>query len=76
MLQQNQNNLNNNANQGANIGGNAGVGRPSVINAGIQGKTDSLEGMKENIIAGLLINAGTGIPKRVLDSQVAYMMNK
>ena len=35
-----------------------------VLNeAAIQGKTDTLEGMKENVICGHLIPAGTGLPE-------------
>ena len=35
-----------------------------VLNeAAINGKTDNLEGMKENVICGHLIPAGTGLPE-------------
>ncbi len=36
-----------------------------LINAGIEGKTDVLRGLKENVIIGKLIPAGTGFQKKI-----------
>ena len=38
-----------------------------LTDAAIRGKTDSLEGLKENVIVGRLIPAGTGFSKNQLD---------
>ena len=34
-----------------------------MTDASIKGKTDSLEGLKENVIVGRLVPAGTGLTK-------------
>jgi hypothetical protein len=40
-----------------------------LTDAAIRGKTDNLEGLKENVIVGRLIPAGTGFSKNQLDNQ-------
>ena len=40
-----------------------------LTDASIKGKIDTLEGLKENVIVGRLIPAGTGLTKMVLDSK-------
>ena len=40
-----------------------------LTDAAIKGKTDNLEGLKENVIVGRLIPAGTGLTKNSLDNQ-------
>ena len=41
-----------------------------LIDAAVSGKTDYLRGLKENVIIGKLIPAGTGFESRVTDEQV------
>ena len=44
--------------------------RPRVLtDASIRGKVDSLEGLKENVIVGRLVPAGTGLTKIEWDKQ-------
>ena len=38
-----------------------------LTDAAIKGKVDNLEGLKENVIVGRLIPAGTGFAKNILD---------
>jgi len=49
-----------------------------LVNAAITGKMDMLEGLKENVIIGRLIPAGTGIKERAIDvsdvTQEAYVV--
>ena len=40
-----------------------------LTDASIKGKTDSLEGLKENVIVGRLVPAGTGLTKIEWDKQ-------
>ena len=40
-----------------------------LTDAAIKGKVDSLEGLKENVIVGRLIPAGTGLQKHILDNE-------
>ena len=40
-----------------------------LTDAAIKGKTDNLEGLKENVIVGRLIPAGTGFAKNILDNE-------
>ena len=40
-----------------------------LTDAAIRGKTDNLEGLKENVIVGRLIPAGTGFSKNLLDDK-------
>ena len=40
-----------------------------LTDASIKGKTDSLEGLKENVIVGRLVPAGTGLTKIDWDRQ-------
>ena len=40
-----------------------------LTDAAIRGKTDNLEGLKENVIVGRLIPAGTGFSKNQLDNK-------
>ena len=40
-----------------------------LTDASIRGKTDSLEGLKENVIVGRLVPAGTGLTKIEWDKQ-------
>ena len=40
-----------------------------LTDAAIRGKTDNLEGLKENVIVGRLIPAGTGLTKNILDNE-------
>ena len=40
-----------------------------LTDAAIKGKTDSLEGLKENVIVGRLVPAGTGLTKIDWDRQ-------
>ena len=40
-----------------------------MTDAAIRGKTDNLEGLKENVIVGRLIPAGTGFSKNQLDNK-------
>ena len=40
-----------------------------LTDASIRGKVDTLEGLKENVIVGRLIPAGTGLTKNSLDNQ-------
>ena len=40
-----------------------------LTDASIKGKTDSLEGLKENVIVGRLVPAGTGLTKIDWDKQ-------
>ena len=40
-----------------------------MTDASIRGKTDSLEGLKENVIVGRLVPAGTGLTKIEWDKQ-------
>ena len=40
-----------------------------LTDAAIKGKVDNLEGLKENVIVGRLIPAGTGFSKNTLDNQ-------
>ncbi len=40
-----------------------------LTDAAIKGKIDNLEGLKENVIVGRLIPAGTGFTKNILDNQ-------
>ena len=42
-----------------------------LTDAAIRGKTDSLQGLKENVIVGRLIPAGTGFSKNQLDNQAS-----
>ena len=46
-----------------------------LTDASIKGKTDSLEGLKENVIVGRLVPAGTGLTKIDWDKQ-ARMQDK
>jgi DNA-directed RNA polymerase subunit beta' len=41
-----------------------------LTEAAVQGKADTLEGLKENVIVGRLIPAGTGEPDRPADGQL------
>ena len=40
-----------------------------LTDAAIRGKVDNLEGLKENVIVGRLIPAGTGFSKNILDNE-------
>ena len=40
-----------------------------LTDASIKGKTDTLEGLKENVIVGRLVPAGTGLTKIAWDKQ-------
>ena len=40
-----------------------------LTDASIKGKTDTLEGLKENVIVGRLVPAGTGLTKIEWDKQ-------
>ena len=40
-----------------------------LTDSAIKGKIDTLEGLKENVIVGRLIPAGTGLTKNILDNQ-------
>ena len=40
-----------------------------LTDSAIKGKIDTLEGLKENVIVGRLIPAGTGLTKNILDKQ-------
>ena len=40
-----------------------------MTDASIKGKTDTLEGLKENVIVGRLVPAGTGLTKIGWDKQ-------
>ena len=40
-----------------------------LTDAAIRGKVDNLEGLKENVIVGRLIPAGTGFSKNILDEE-------
>ena len=40
-----------------------------LTDAAIKGKVDNLEGLKENVIVGRLIPAGTGFTKNALDNE-------
>ena len=40
-----------------------------LTDSAIKGKIDTLEGLKENVIVGRLIPAGTGLTKNILDTQ-------
>ena len=40
-----------------------------LTDASIKGKTDTLEGLKENVIVGRLVPAGTGLTKIDWDKQ-------
>ena len=40
-----------------------------LTDAAIKGKVDNLEGLKENVIVGRLIPAGTGFAKSILDNK-------
>ena len=40
-----------------------------LTDAAIKGKIDNLEGLKENVIVGRLIPAGTGFTKNALDNE-------
>ena len=40
-----------------------------LTDAAIRGKIDRLEGLKENVIVGRLIPAGTGLTKNILDDK-------
>ena len=40
-----------------------------MTDASIKGKTDTLEGLKENVIVGRLVPAGTGLTKIEWDKQ-------
>ena len=40
-----------------------------LTDAAIKGKIDNLEGLKENVIVGRLIPAGTGFAKNTLDNE-------
>ena len=40
-----------------------------LTDSAIKGKIDTLEGLKENVIVGRLIPAGTGLTKNSLDNQ-------
>ena len=40
-----------------------------MTDSAIKGKIDTLEGLKENVIVGRLIPAGTGLTKNILDKQ-------
>ena len=40
-----------------------------LTDAAIKGKVDKLSGLKENVIVGRLIPAGTGLTKNILDKQ-------
>ena len=42
-----------------------------MTDAAIRGKTDSLDGLKENVIVGRLIPAGTGFTKNKLNKLAA-----
>ena len=40
-----------------------------LTDSAIKGKIDTLEGLKENVIVGRLIPAGTGLTKNILDNK-------
>ena len=40
-----------------------------LTDAAIKGKVDTLEGLKENVIVGRLVPAGTGLSKSILDNK-------
>ena len=42
-----------------------------LTDSAIKGKIDTLEGLKENVIVGRLIPAGTGYTKNILDKQAS-----
>ena len=47
-----------------------------LTDAAIKGKVDTLEGLKENVIVGRLVPAGTGLSKSILDNKAKEEDNK
>ena len=46
-----------------------------LTDASVKGKTDTLEGLKENVIVGRLVPAGTGLTKMEWDTQAKEQDN-